>query len=571
MALLEEGPRLVEEDLSRGMFPALAPERIPPGGAEDITNGLLDEQNVVYRRGGSSYLDPTPHGDPRLLWSGFLRAVAGEHRILATDGGTFVDGAPAGPPAPAALTRAQVFEGVLYLPGGVTWDGSSAGTIAEKRAFYAIAGGRLLAGEGSRIGFSQVPQNESDALRFETTIHSPTISTTEGSVTTTVSDATGITVGMPVLSGAGGVPDGTTVTAVSGTTITLSSPATLTAASVASAFGEANYHQLPGGVQITGMEGLRTSCVVFTTEGIWVIGNLEKELTDAEGNVQQTLDRYSADAVLWGNNGVAGWSGGLVVPCKDHIWLMQLGVSSEKAEPFVHIDDAITPVYRAYVAQGCKPGVAAVHRGHYFLPILSGSSVIDMLVCRLDATNSRGQHTYPWTHLRGSGASLAALAITDQDLAFTGAAAGLGRTLALRYFEPSGIVDQDADGTDHAFSVTYRDLMTGNLVPNLVRRARLSYRMVAPGDSALLMSFGSTRWGTRWGEFVWGKAKWAAGSGPFQQLPGEAPPDPQALNPFRWRVKRKVRYARVKVTLKGPAGSVSLRTLELFTRSSGRL
>lgn len=501
MALLEEGPRLVEEDLSRGQFPSVAPERIPPGGAEDITNGLLDEDNVVYRRGGTSYLDAIPHGDPRLLWSGFLRGTAGEHRILATEGGTFVDGTAGGPPSPAALTRVQVFEGVLYLPGGVTWDGASAGGITEKRAFYAVAGGRLLAGEGSRIGFSAIPAKESEALTW----------------------------------------------------------------------AETDYHQLPGGVQITGMEGLRTSCVVFTTEGIWVIGNLEKELTDAEGNIQQTLDRYSADAVLWGNNGVAGWSGGLILPCKDHVWLMQLGVTSEKANPFVHIDDPITSNYRAYVAQGCKPGVAAVHRGHYCLPILSGSSVIDMLVCRLDATNSKGQHTYPWTHLSGTGAALAALAITDQDVSFIGASAGLGRTLGLRYTEPAGLVDQDADGTDHPFSVTYRDLPTGNLVPNLVRRARLRYRMVAPAGSGLQMSFGDTRWGTRWGEFLWGKAKWVGGGGPLKLLEGLAPPDAEGRSPFSWRVRRKVRYARVKVTLKGPAGSVSLRSLELFTRSSGRL
>src|ERR1019366_1542032 len=199
---------------------------------------------------------------------------------------------------------------------------------------------------------------------------------------------------------------------ISGTTITLSQKATLTAGPVAGTAGLDNYHQLPDGVQITGMEGLRTSCVVFTTEGIWVIGNVNKNLTDEEGNIQQTLDRYSADAVLWGNNGVAGWSGGLVVPCKDAVYLLELGVSSEKAAPFTPISGAILNVYRGYVAAGYKPGVAAVYRGHYFLPILSGSTVIDMLVCRLDATGSKGGRTFPWTHLAGSGSALSALAVT---------------------------------------------------------------------------------------------------------------------------------------------------------------
>lgn len=567
-SLTPEGPRLVEEDLSRGMFPALAPERIPKGGAEDITNGLLDEQNVVYRRGGTSFLDSTPHGDPRMLWSGFLRGAAGEHRLLATDSGVWVDGSPVALTPPAALTRAQVFEGVIYLPGGVTWDGATAGTITEKKAFYATAAGRLLAAEGSRVTFSDVPEKENEAVRFEASF-ALTLTSTAESITVTVSSATGLRQGMFLVAKAAGVAS--RISGISGTTVTLESPATITVAATAATAGIDNYHQLPGGVQILGMEGLRTSCVVFTTEGIWVIGNLNRELTDEQGNVQQTLDRYSADAVLWGNNGVAGWSGGLVVPCRDHIWLMELGVSSEKAAPFVHIDDAISPVYRAYVAQGCKPGVAAVHHGHYFLPILSGSSVIDTLVCRLDANNSRGQRTYPWTHLADYGARLAAFARTAEDVSFIGATAGLGRTLRLSYFEPSSAVATDADGTAHSFSVTYRDLMTGNIVPNVVRKARLSYRMVGPLECKLTMAFGTTSYSTEWDEFEWDEADWAEDGGDFSDLEGAAPPDPEALFPHKWRVRRRVRYARVKVSLTGPAAQVSLRSLELFTRASGRL
>lgn len=497
--ILEEGPRLVEEDLSRGMFPSVAPERIPAGGAFDITNGLLDEQNVVYRRGGTAYSDQTPRGDPRFLWSGFLRN--GQQTLFATDSGFFKSGAPIALTQPSALTRAQVFEGVLYLPGGITYDGSSASTISQKSAFYASAGGRLLAGEGSRISFSQVPTKENEALTW----------------------------------------------------------------------AETDYHQLPGGVQITGMEGFRTSCAVFTTEGIWIIGGLNRELTDAEGNIQQTLDRYSADAVLWGNNGIAGWSAGLVVPCKDNIWFMELGVSSEKAAPFIHIADPIQTTYREYVAAGYKPGVAAVHRGHYFLPILNGSSVVDLFVCRLDATNGKGR-TFPWTHLSGSGALLPALAVTDEDSSLLGATAGLGRLLSLNYFEPSTVNGNDADGTTHQLSVTYRDILTGNLVPNLVAKLRLSYRMVATPEAAIVLYFGSTPYGAEWDEFDWDEAEWTEATGPFAELEGHAKADPEALHPYTWRVGRKVRFARVKATTTGSGiGSVSLRSLELFTRSDGRV
>jgi hypothetical protein len=313
------------------------------------------------------------------------------------------------------------------------------------------------------------------------------------------------------------------------------------------------------------MQCLRDSCAVFTTEGIWVIGNLEKELTDTEGNVQQTLDLYSAGSVLWGNNGVAAWTGGLVVPCKDNIFLMSLGVSSELSQSFVPISGAIENLYRGYVAAGYSPGVAAVYRGHYFLPILSGSSVIDTLVCRLDATDGRGRRTFPWTHLAGYGAALPALAVTDEEAAFLGATAGAGRVLALGYFEPGASVATDADGSTHPFSVTYRDIQTGALVPNLVAKARLSYRMVSGLDTRLVMSFGSTAYGTEWGAFNWGEANWTESTGPFAALGDSIPvagADPDALIPKTWRVGRKVQGAR--------AGGPLRRTRVLRWRSSSR-
>jgi hypothetical protein len=63
---------------------------------------------------------------------------------------------------------------------------------------------------------------------------SPTISTTSDSSSATVSDATGLVVGMYVFSA--NVPAGTTITAISGTTITLSANATATASGTAARF-----------------------------------------------------------------------------------------------------------------------------------------------------------------------------------------------------------------------------------------------------------------------------------------------------------------------------------------------
>ncbi len=509
--------RLVQDDVSAGMFPALAPDHIPRNGVFDITNGLLDEAADVYRRGGTTHLCSAPAGSPRLLWSGFLKN-GGFQVILAAGGETFrVKGGALeslGFEISPGVSRGQVFEGLLYFKGGKTFDGTTASVVAGEGAakqYYATAANRVLGASGTRVNFSNVPQ---------------------------IGDGKGGELGILK-------------------------------------WGATDYHELPGGVNIIGMEGWRNSCVVFTTEGIWVIGGLQHDLTDAEGNIQQTLDRYSGTAILWGDAGVAAWEGGLVVPCRDTVRLMELGVSSERAAPFVPIGGAIESVYQAYVGAGRRPGPAAVFRGHYFLPILELDTLnlIDVFVCALNGRDQEGRRVYAWSHLAGYGGQVSMFSSTQEAANEFIAATPAGRVLnTASYFAPSATTAKDADGSDYPFSITYRDIATGNLRPNLVTKARLRYRMSAPLSSRLRMSFGQTLYGgAEWGEFDWGEADWNSPTGPFTTLSGEAPPDPAATSPYPWRVGKKVRFARVKVELVGPANALSLRSLELFVRADGKL
>lgn len=488
------------------MFPSLAPELLPPKGCFDITNGLLDEEGVVYRRGGSVYVSPTPAGHPRLLWSGFLKH-GGQQTIIATDLGTYRLSPTntlenLGFTIAAGMTRAEVFQGVLYMQGGHTWDGTTHTTEGVAPGFAATAANRLISAAGSTVKVGTVPAEEGGVFTF---------------------------------------------------------PAV-------------NYFSLPGGAEIVGAQGLRSSCVVFTTEGIWLLSGLEHEIVDAEGNVQWRQDLYAPNAVVWGTAGVVGYQGGLVVPCKDNIYLMELGVSSEKAAPFVKISEAIQAPYRAYVAAGYEPGIATVYRGHYFLPILSGATVVDVLVCRLDATNSRGAHTFPWTHLKDYGARVAAYCVTEEEQAFLGLSQAEGKLMRCdTYFAPAHGVSADADGSTHSFSVTYRDIATGGLIPNTVKYVRLRYQMTAPSTSYLTLGFGDTNFGgALWDDFNWDEADWAGDVG-FTEQEGHAPGDPSATDPFTWRVGRKVRYARVRVSQVGPSSSTSLRTLELAIRADSRV
>lgn len=503
--------RIVQQDFSGGMFPALAPELIPVNGAFDITNGLLDEQNVCYRRGGSSYASLAPAGSGvRMLWSGFLKH-GGQQTILCVADGSFrmlQDGTleKIALVPPTALVTPTVFQGVLYFEHS-SWDGETAGFAgAGPQQFLATAANRVLTSAGGRINVSSVPKAEGEAYSFPST----------------------------------------------------------------------NYFSLPEGVAITGMVGWRTSCVVFTTMGIWMLGGLNLEQVDESGNVQWSQDRYSADAVLWGQPGVAAWKGGLVIPCKDDVWLMELGVSSEKSTPFRSISGPIQNVYRAYVAAGYTPGAATVFNGHYFLPILNGEAVVDLLVCRLEGLNNEGKAEPAWTHLKGYGARIAALVPTVSDVEgpLIGATAGLSRLLRLAYFAPSPAAATDADSSSVAFEVTTRSIPTGNLVPNTVLKARLSYRLVANAGTEFELLFGESPYGSEWGNFNWGEGVWTAATGEFVSLGEAIPPagpDPQGLTPKTWRVTRKVRYARVKMVLNGPASEASIRALELAVRPSGRV
>ncbi len=331
-----------------------------------------------------------------------------------------------------------------------------------------------------------------------------------------------------------------------------------------------DYHAVPGGVVPIGLLGVRDKAAVFTTEGVWLISGLTMDLTDASGNVQQTLDRYG-DIVLWGDLGVVPWQNGAIVPALDGVWVMQVGSASEVAQPFARISDAISLLYRRYVALGYDVGQAQVFRGHYFLPIVEGSSLVDLLVCRLDATNSRGQRTFPWTHF-GGGGQMHAMAVTDtqpQRLLCTRAQ----RVVEGHYFDQAAH-PLDADGTAPELDIVTRDFATGALNPNTALKLRTRYEMVgSAGESPVLEAWcGTNRLrGSEWGLFDWGGSDWTPAFGELVALEGEAPPDVGASHPYVWWVRKKASFVRFRLKVSGGTSRLSLRSLEMFVRDAGRM
>ena len=335
-------------------------------------------------------------------------------------------------------------------------------------------------------------------------------------------------------------------------------------------FDPLNFHLVPEGVQITGLQALRNAVAVFTTGGIWIISNLGYDLTDADGNIQQRVDKYSSDLVLWGDAGIAAYEGGLVMPAADGVWLLSLGVESEARVPFARISDPIQRLYREYVTAGYTPGQACVFNGHYFLPVLSGLTPVDLLVCRLDSP------ARPWSHFEGFGAELAAMTVRTSVSGprapqLIGGSAKAGRVLDLDYFQTVTATGDDADGSPHPYSVQLRDYPTGPLNKNTVMSLEMGYELAGDGAAitATWLSGKQGVGGTLWGEFNWGGANWNVDP-VTAPLSGQAPENPFGLEVYKWRVGERERFARVRLDCTAAASYLTLRYLILRIRSSGR-
>ncbi len=360
----------------------------------------------------------------------------------------------------------------------------------------------------------------------------------------------------------------------------------------ATTYDTTDYHAPPAGVDIAGLVAVRDAAAILTTEGVWLISNMSYDLTDDTGAPVQRLDRYSQELVAWGDTGIAGWQGGVIVPGRDAVWLMQVGVASDAGQAFSRISDQISDLYRNYVASGYEPGTAVVFRGHYLLPIVNEGTLIDVLVCNLTATNRRGQRTFAWSHFDGRG-KVAHLAVTDEQPQRLFGAQGK-RMLEAFYFTAKAH-GRDVGGAEPRLDLTLRDYMTGALNDNTVLKIRVAYELVggykygtewgefdwgetywegAPGDTQPVIEawYGSNRLrGTQWGLFDWGGADWAFPFGTIFALEGEAPVDVAAAKPFVWWVRKKARYARFRLRAKGASSRLSIRSVEVFVRDAGRI
>jgi hypothetical protein len=464
---------ILQDDFSRGIYRG---RRAPPGTVYDAVNALINDEGHLFRRGGATYHSTADTQSviiglaalyypaitaprvtafaPPALWA--LNGTA-PVRVMA------VMQTPGRPAAVGGITAFPSLGGRFALYGGSVKQSGD-----EPPSFNAstTAGSTTVTATGTVF----LSGNQADAgmvLRELATGYTGVVRSvdTDQKLTMTVPwpvTSAGVPFQLAAVIDTQLFPSGPVIPSIGTQTYVTAAGAGLARMLVGvgnrvyeslpgdafrkDSFDTNLYHEMPSNVDIRGLEGVGDSAFVFTTGGIWSINNLALDVVDDYGNIQQQVELVSGNIILWQDRGIAAWSGSVIVPALDDVYL----ISPESG--ITVLSEPIRPLYRAYVAAGYTVGPAVVHRAHYFLPILgtNGTTPIDTLVCRLD----RGA---PWTRWAGPAAGRAYAQLTTSTGAPKLLGAGGRRVLDLTGSMEATGPAQDADATTPDFTAVSND------------------------------------------------------------------------------------------------------------------
>lgn len=572
-----------QDDYGSGLYRG---RKAPGNSVYDAVNALINDEGLPFRRGGSAYVTTSDAGTNLFSLKSSYYPAPSSLRTLAfsatnhyaVSGTAFVAlGSSSGPWPPPTGSRIAAVGKLTAWPGitaSSVFVGAYGGSL--KTAVYNTGTVAVTAGSVAVVGTGTSWTANVDAGMIIDIAGSPDkfylVKRVNSNTTLDLDEAWGGSTGSglgynarPVATSGGYDPifqpalstDARPYVAYAGRRL-------MVAYGTRVAFGPVDipgtqnadeYHELPGDAFITGFDGIGDVAYVFTTEGIWTIGNLFFDAVDAFGNIQHTVERVNKDVILWGDAGIAAWSNGFVVPALDDVYVMAPDGST------VPVSGSIRPLYRSYVKAGYQPGLATVYRGHYKLPIMNGTTLVDTLVCRLDREGA------PWTRWAGHSA---APGYTTQ----VGASTRSPKLLAVqgqRVLDLTGTHDPaagnalEADGTTSDFVLTTRDFPTGTNQHGFVQRARLRYELVDDGSGGTAAPTVGIAYSSDQDAGVFttltekgeqgGSAGWGVSAG----------------DKYSWALvaKRRERI-RFRITVAGACASFVLRSIELLLRPSGK-
>lgn len=502
---------LTQADFSAGMFRSGSPEAMPPNAFYDGENCLLDRLGGVFRRGGSSYRSTGAFGAGiRSLWDGWL--ANGQHTIVGTPTGygslkedgtiTLLTTEPSKPGRPA------VYKGVLYLPGGATYDGTSVGSVAaavKESPYFAIVANRLIAAKGTRVSFSKVDTPGT----FEAT------------------DYHELPGGVEILGLAGG-RDALVVFTTNGIWVISGLSQELTDA-------EGNVqHRLDhyaGDLVLWGASGVAAwedALIVPGTEAVWQIkrGVTSEQIGSFSQISQPIVDLYQEYVR-------SGYSPGQATVFRSHYILPIIGSG--------RVIDTLV----------CRLDMPIKGGGAPWTRMSGYGAALGALETRVSASSSREPQLLGGTY--GTDSRVLNLSYfhqsedteTDAD----------GSTPEWSLTTRSYLTGSNVANTVRSLRVRYQ-------LSSQPQGATISLSVtsdVPPPGAAV------------WGRVVWGAFTWATGGGASSEpLAGAAPESVDASQPYRWRFARKRRVIRFTLTCKDPSARLAIKSLELFIRPTGR-
>lgn len=578
---------LAQTDFSAGIFPSISRDLIPSNGLRDLTNGLLNNDGNIYRRGGSALLSTADFGSTgaRWVWSGHLGP--GERTIFA-DSADFavLDGSEApvnlGGSGVGSPPTAAAINGLLFIGGGIIYGGSRKAADYSTGTVTLTNGSAVVTGAGTswtaNVDAGMLFRHGAERVYVVKSVDSDTQITLADVYTGSNSATQAYT--LKRLEATSAPYKTSDIYFVAGNRLFAceKDKAYFSNYRDPHVYGTDDFHRVPEANEILDGVGIDNTGFLLTTGGVFTAGNLEFELVDTAGNPQQSLHPQTRDIILWSGPGVATWSGRIIVPATDGIWLLG-------SEGWEKISQPIDRQIIAYVAAGYKTGQSVVYNGCYLLPILDDSANIkDFFVCKLDRPVSiRGfGKVFPWTRLTGNGAKVPALTIrvgttTRQPKLLASSRLSAGRILDVSgWFAPTATIKNDHDATTHTLTLETRDFATGSLNKNLVKRVELGYRLYdAASDNPLIsadFSDGAIQSvGSFWGSAFWGSGFWTDSTGSqYDSLSGQAPED-DGRTPYVWSVRRRARHVRFRFRCQYPTSDLTLKTIRIFTRPSRRI
>jgi hypothetical protein len=577
VAVAREGLASVDQaDFSAGAHPGL--EVIPSNGAEDIVNGILSDDGSVFGRGGSSYLGTLAASSSRPfrnLWSGYLGAVGAVTVASKSQGTTIVsEGVSAILPGATDFAgmfttdsppqRPVVYQGMLVLVvpaiagagvslnvwGGATGAGATGQgvtfTIFSKTVTGAgtswlstVTPGMIMHGGtmNDRVAVVESVQSNTSLTLFsawQTSLPGATVDITPSHSLTVAEEA------LPVSSAQ------VYAAVVADRLVLARGPrVAFTSAIDPFDFQPTDYHELPSGARVVGLEPLRDQLMVFSTDGVYAVSGMGYDLTDAAGNPQQRMEHVAPNLVLWDNRGIAGWRNSIVVPCVDDVYLFD-GVAGSRP-----ITGGMRRLYRSYVRRGFQTGQAAAFDSRYLLPIVSGNDWIDTLICDL--------RTGAWTRWDGIGAASSAFATRPGEDVRQPRLYGLGAQGATRrvhdlstVLDPEDADVSDADGSQVDLKVTTRTLsVPRSEVAQTWRKFRARLELQGTPTVTLERSEGKP-------------------GGVFVTISNPRVRTDDAESIYRWAFTERSRAIRFRVTVDGSADRAVLRAFDASFRQSGK-